>query len=86
LDASLLEFPLVVRHWQPGDWFCPLGMGGKRQKLQDFFSNNKLTRFEKEKTWLLECGGNIVWVVGWRLDERFKVTSATKSVIQAVFL
>ncbi len=86
LDESCLHFPLTFRHWQPGDWFCPLGMGGKRQKLQDFFSNNKLSRIEKEKVWLLESNGHIAWVVGWRLDERFKVTSTTNQIIQAVFL
>jgi tRNA(Ile)-lysidine synthase len=86
LDESCLHFPLTIRHWQPGDWFCPLGMGGKRQKLQDFFSNNKLSRIEKEKVWLLESNGKIAWVVGWRLDERFKVTSTTNQIIQAVFL
>lgn len=85
-DASRLQFPLRLRHWQEGDWFCPLGMGGKRQKLQDFYSNNKLSRFEKERIWLLESGGQIAWVVGWRMDERFKVIPETKTVIQAVFL
>ncbi len=85
-DADSLRFPLRLRHWQEGDWFCPLGMGGKRQKLQDFFSNNKLSRFEKEKVWLLVSNGNIAWVIGWRQDERFKVTSTTNSFIQAVFL
>jgi tRNA(Ile)-lysidine synthetase-like protein len=86
LDESCLHFPLTIRRWQPGDWFCPLGMGGKRQKLQDFFSNNKLSRIEKKKVWLLESNGKIAWVVGWRLDERFKVTSTTNQIIQAVFL
>jgi tRNA(Ile)-lysidine synthase len=61
-------------------------MGGKRQKLQDFFSNHKLSRFEKDRVWLLESGGEIAWVVGMRLDERFKVTQATKSVVKAVVL
>ncbi|MCF8244859.1 MAG: tRNA lysidine(34) synthetase TilS [Saprospiraceae bacterium] len=82
LDANQLQFPLRLRHWQPGDAFCPLGMGGKRQKLQDFFSNNKLSRFEKDRVWLLESGGEIAWILGWRLDERFKVTGATKSTLR----
>ncbi|MBK9012990.1 MAG: tRNA lysidine(34) synthetase TilS [Saprospiraceae bacterium] len=85
LDGDKLQFPLKLRHWQAGDWFCPLGMGGKRQKLQDFFSNNKLSRFEKDKVWLLETGGNIAWVVGMRLDERFKVMAATKSFLRLDF-
>ncbi len=86
LDADRLQFPIQLRHWQRGDSFCPLGMGGKRQKLQDFFSNNKLSRFEKDRVWLLESGGEIAWVVGMRLDERFKVTQTTKSVVKAIIL
>ncbi len=81
-DAGKLHFPLVLRHWQPGDRFQPLGMGGKSQKLQDFFSNLKISRFEKERIWLL-CSGNgeIAWVVGRRMDERFKVTAETRKVL-----
>ncbi len=82
LDADALRFPLRLRHWQPGDVFCPLGMGGKRQKLQDFFSNNKLSRFEKDQVWLLESGGDIAWILGLRLDERFKVTGTTKNTLR----
>ncbi|MBI5916006.1 MAG: tRNA lysidine(34) synthetase TilS [Bacteroidetes bacterium] len=85
LDAGKLSFPLTLRHWQPGDFFCPLGMGGRRQKLQDFFSNQKLSIFDKEKTWLLESGGEIAWVVGMRLDERFKVTQQTKQYLRIDF-
>lgn len=78
LDLDTLSFPLKLRHWQQGDSFLPLGMSGRRQKLQDFFSNRKLSRFEKEKVWLLESGGAIAWVIGLRLDERFKITATTK--------
>lgn len=86
LDADRLQFPLLFRHWQPGDKFCPLGMSGKQQKLQDFFSNHKLSRFEKERVWLLESGGEIAWVLGMRLDDRFKVTDTTKTIVKAVIL
>ncbi|MEZ4962451.1 MAG: tRNA lysidine(34) synthetase TilS [Saprospiraceae bacterium] len=85
LDYGKITFPLTLRHWQPGDSFCPLGMGGKHQKLQDFFSNNKLDRFEKERIWLLESGGEICWVVGHRLDERFKVAQKTEKCLVARF-
>lgn len=79
LDINKLSFPLKLRHWKPGDYFCPIGMEGKRQKLQDFFSNHKLTRFEKEKIWLLEtAAGEICWLLGYRIDERFKMTFETK--------
>ncbi|MFN7117004.1 MAG: tRNA lysidine(34) synthetase TilS [Saprospiraceae bacterium] len=79
LDAEKLIFPLKLRHWQAGDVFYPLGLSGKSQKLQDFFTNRKLSRFDKERVWLLESGGAICWVVGHRLDERFKISSHTKS-------
>ncbi len=74
LDAEQLQFPLMLRHWRAGDAFQPLGMNGKHQKIQDLFSNQKVSRFEKEKAWILEdAAGRICWVVGYRIDERFKV-------------
>lgn len=79
LDAEKLRFPLTLRHWQPGDFFYPLGLRGNRQKLQDFFTNQKLSRFDKERAWILISGKDICWVVGHRLDERFKITSTTKA-------
>mgnify|MGYP000598129530 CR=1 FL=1 len=82
LDFDKLNFPLKLRRWQAGDYFCPLGMKGKRQKLQDFFSNNKLTKFEKAAVWILENQGEICWIVGHRLDERYKVTSSTNTCLQ----
>jgi len=81
LDFSKLVFPLKLRRWQPGDVFQPLGMQGKHQKLQDFFTNQKLSRFDKERIWLLESAGEICWIVGHRLDERFKVTAKTQSCL-----
>lgn len=85
LDFDQLTFPLTLRHWQHGDVFQPIGLGGHRQKLQDFFSDRKLSRFEKEKVWLLESNGAIAWVVGMRLDERFKVSTRTKRCLVVHF-
>lgn len=85
MDLDKISFPLTLRHWREGDVFQPLGMGGKHRKLQDFFSDRKLTRFEKEKVWLLESGGDICWIVGMRLDERFKVSELTKRCLVARF-
>lgn len=82
-DLDKLAFPLILRHWQPGDYFQPLGMNGHHKKLQDFFSDQKLSRFDKEKIWLLESGGRIAWVLGMRADERFKVTTGTKDCLSA---
>lgn len=84
-DADKLVFPLNIRHWQDGDFFCPIGMEGKRQKLQDFFSNQKLSRFEKANTWLMESDGKIAWVLGYRMDERFKITNTTTRCLKVMF-
>jgi tRNA(Ile)-lysidine synthase len=85
LDWDKISWPLRLRRWQPGDVFCPLGMGGQHQKLQDFFSNQKLSLFDKERVWLLESGGEICWIVGQRPDERFKVAQATQSCLKVTF-
>ncbi len=73
LDAASVQFPVVLRHWKPGDYFHPLGMKGKRKKLQDFFTDLKIPVFEKEKIWILEISGQIAWVIGYRIDEKFKM-------------
>ena len=78
LDADVLHFPLKLRHWHQGDYFKPFGMKGKRQKLSDFFTQNKISAFDKEKIWILETAkGEICWIVGYRIDERFKMTEGS---------
>jgi len=77
LDINKLEFPLKLRKWEKGDWFIPLGLKGKK-KLSDFFINQKVSLADKEKTWLLLSGDDIVWVIGKRIDNRFRITSKTK--------
>ena len=74
IPKEKLTFPLQIRSWQPGDYFYPLGAKG-RQKLSDFFTDHKVDRFTKERIRLLCAGDQIIWVVGWRSDERFKVKS-----------
>ncbi|MEZ4957611.1 MAG: tRNA lysidine(34) synthetase TilS [Saprospiraceae bacterium] len=76
-DLSKIQWPITIRHWKEGDDFRPLGMKGRRKKLQDLFSDQKLTRLEKEKVCIMENNGEICWVIGIRPDERFKVTSET---------
>ncbi|MPM52937.1 tRNA(Ile)-lysidine synthase [bioreactor metagenome] len=80
-DAAKLRFPLKLRKWQTSDWFIPFGMKGKK-KLSDFFINQKFNLIEKEETWILLSGEDVVWVVGHRPDNRFRITSKTKSVLQ----
>ena len=82
LDADALSFPLTLRLWQKGDWFCPLGMKGKRKKISDFLIDNKVPRNLKEKVYILETEGKIAWVVSFRPDERFKVNEKTKKYIK----
>lgn len=81
LDMDLLNFPLELRHWKQGDSFVPFGMR-KKKKLSDFFTSNKYSLLDKERQWLLCSGDEIVWVVGKRIDDRFKVSNSTKSVLK----
>ncbi len=81
VDLERLREPLVLRSWQPGDWFRPLGMSG-RKKISDLFTEAKATNAQKSRTPLLTSGGDIVWVCGLRLDERFKLTPATAEAVE----
>lgn len=79
LDYDKLKFPLTLRHWKNGDYFIPFGFNGK-QKLSDYFSNNKFSLLQKESQWLLCSGEDIVWVIGERIDDRFKITNKTQTI------
>ena len=79
LDFEKLKFPLTLRKWQEGDKFMPLGMK-KFKKLSDFFIDNKFSILDKQEQWLLCSGDDIVWVVGCRIDERYKLETDTKKV------
>lgn len=82
LDREKMIFPLILRKRKAGDRFQPFGMGGKSKKIKDFLSNLKLSVPEKEKVWLLESGdGQICWVVGHRIDERYKIQASTNEMI-----
>jgi len=83
VDAAKLKFPLQLRRWTEGDSFFPFGMK-QRKKISDFFIDNKLSRFEKEQSWLLISGEDIVWIVGQRVDNRFRVSEKTKEVIELI--
>lgn len=81
-DYFKLKFPLLLRPWQKGDWFCPLGMSGKRKKISDFLVDIKWPRSLKNQVYVLESDGQIAWVVGLRADERFKVEEITKKILK----
>ena len=77
VDAAKIAFPLTLRHWHEGDAFQPFGLYGTK-KLSDLFKDAKSTRFDKQKTWILCCKDQIVWVVGLRSDQRFCLDFDTK--------
>lgn len=81
VDAQKLRYPLTIRKRREGDVFQPFGMQGKK-KLSKFFKDEKLSLVAKEKTWLLESQDKIVWVIGLRADDRFKVTATTNDVLK----
>ena len=78
LDYDELRFPLTLRKWKQGDKFIPMGMKNF-QKISDYFTNCKFSKIEKEKTWILISGNEIVWIVNYRVDERFKINNITKN-------
>lgn len=81
LDADQLKFPLKIRAWQEGDWFVPLGMNGKK-KISDFLIDKKIPANLKSQTLVLVSDQSIAWVIGQRLDNRFKVTDKTQKVVE----
>jgi tRNA(Ile)-lysidine synthase len=80
LDLDRIVFPLTVRRWQPGDFFYPLGMK-ERKKLSDYFIDRKYPVPDKEKKMIVESAGNIVCIIGDRIDDRFKITPGTKKAL-----
>lgn len=72
-DYNKLNFPLTLRPWQEGDWFIPFGMDGKK-KVSDFLIDQKVPLHRKDTVLVIESEGQIIWVVGYRIDNRFKIT------------
>jgi tRNA(Ile)-lysidine synthase len=81
VDKETLNHSLTVRKRKKGDYFYPLGMNGKK-KVSKFFKDEKMDAVAKENQWLLCCGDDIVWIIGRRADDRFKITSDTKKILK----
>ncbi|MEG1585535.1 MAG: tRNA lysidine(34) synthetase TilS [Bacteroidales bacterium] len=79
-DADKIHYPLILRKWEQVDKFVPFGMRGMK-KVSDYFSDHKFSLAEKERTWLLCSDDQVIWIVGERSDNRFRITSATKKVL-----
>jgi tRNA(Ile)-lysidine synthase len=82
-DAAMFSRDLVVRTWRSGDRFAPAGMGGKQKKLQDYFTDNKLSRFDRQRIPLLAAPEGILWVAGHRADQRFLAGASTTEFVMA---
>jgi tRNA(Ile)-lysidine synthase len=81
VDEEKLIFPLEIRKWKEGDVFHPFGMTGKK-KLSKYFKDEKFSLLDKANIWLLCSDDKIIWIIGKRQDERFKVTDATTKILQ----
>lgn len=86
VDAEKLKYPLELRKWNENDIFYPFGMNGKSKKVGKFLKDEKIESFKKEHIWVLCSDSQIVWVVGLRADERFKISDSTTSIVQIQLL
>ena len=78
-DMAKLTFPLTIRLWRTGDWFIPFGMTG-RKKLSDFFVDSKYSLVDKQTCWVLCSGEDIIWIIGKRIDNRYRIDKNTKNI------
>jgi tRNA(Ile)-lysidine synthase len=80
IDLEKISFPVFIRHWKKGDYFFPLGMKHKK-KLSDYFVDRKYSLVKKDHALVLESEGKIIWIIGERIDDRFRVTESTSKIL-----
>jgi tRNA(Ile)-lysidine synthase len=85
LNMAQLQYPLSIRPWKKGDYFYPFGMNRKKKKVSDFLVDQKISMQEKKHTYVLLSGSHIAWVIGMRIDDRFRVDDPTKAVFHLKF-
>lgn len=85
VDADKLDFPLLIRNREDGDRFNPLGMSGRSKKLKDFFTDLKLNKFDKDQALVLLHQNKVVWVLGYRLSDKFKITAKTTNILKMIW-
>jgi tRNA(Ile)-lysidine synthase len=85
VDENLLQFPLIIRKWNEGDFFHPTGMIGKK-KVSKYFKDEKFSLIDKENTWLLISGEDIIWIIGKRADKRFIANNTTQNILKIALL
>ena len=82
VDADKINYPLVLRRWNEGDVFQPFGMNGKSKKVSKLFKDEKMSLLDKENVWILCSDNAIVWIIGIRQDERFKIDTTTNNLLK----
>ena len=86
VDEDKLQFPLEIKKWHEGDYFEPFGMDGKSKKVSKFFKDEKLSIMEKQNMWILYSDNQIVWIIGMRQDNRFKIENTTRNILKIALL
>lgn len=84
IDYDKLDFPLIIRKWQHGDYFKPFGFGHFK-KLSDYFTDRKYSILDKERCWILASGEKIVWLINDRIDDRFKIDEDTRTILELTY-
>ena len=82
VDEDKLNYPLEIRKWKQGDFFYPFGMNGSSKKVSKLFKDEKLSLIDKENIWILCSDNQIVWIIGIRQDERYRINDLTKNILQ----